>query len=96
MRVVIDIRESGTRRYKPASPRAMYPVDVTFCLRYTFGGKRGWEQLSVSKYKEAQAAALNPKLSPGVVPLPLGVNSGLPVIRESARRLRPRPTIRCL
>jgi integrase/recombinase XerD len=58
MKVAIYIRESGTRQYKPALPRAMYPADVTFCLRYTLGGKRRWEQLSVSTYKEAQAAAL--------------------------------------
>jgi hypothetical protein len=58
MKVAIYIRESGTRQYKPASPRAMYPANVTFCLRYMLGGKRRWEQLSVSKYKEAQAAAL--------------------------------------
>ena len=35
MKVAIYIRESGTRQYKPASPRAMYPANVTFCLRYT-------------------------------------------------------------
>lgn len=58
MKVAIYIRESGTRQYKPASPRAMYPADVTFCLRYTLGGKRRWEQLAVSTYKEAQAASL--------------------------------------
>jgi integrase/recombinase XerD len=58
MKVVIYIRESGTRRYKPASPRAMYPANVTFCLRYTLGGKRRWEQLSVNAYKEAQAESL--------------------------------------
>ena len=58
MKVAIYIRESGTRQYKPASPRAMYPSDVTFCLRYTLGGKRRWEQLSVSTYKEAQAQSL--------------------------------------
>ena len=38
MKVAVDVRESGTRKYKPASPRAMYPSDVTFCLRYTFAG----------------------------------------------------------
>lgn len=58
MKVAIYIRESGTRQYKPASPRAMYPASATFCLRYTLGGKRRWEQLSVSTYKEAQAASL--------------------------------------
>jgi hypothetical protein len=35
MKVVIYIRESGTRQYKYASPRAMYPDNATFCLRYT-------------------------------------------------------------
>jgi len=58
VKVAIYVRESGTRKYKPASPRAMYPSDVTFCVRYTLGGKRRWEQLSVSTYKEAQAASL--------------------------------------
>jgi hypothetical protein len=29
MKVAISIRESGTRQYKPASPRAMYPASVT-------------------------------------------------------------------
>jgi hypothetical protein len=50
MKVAIYVRESGTRTYKPASPRAMYPANVTFCLRYTLGGKRRWEQLAVSTY----------------------------------------------
>ena len=36
MEGAIYVRESGTRKYKPASPRAMYPANVTFCLRYTF------------------------------------------------------------
>ena len=36
----------------------MYPANVTFCLRYSLGGKRMWEQLSVSTYKEAQAESL--------------------------------------
>jgi hypothetical protein len=58
MKVAIYVRESGTRKYKPASPRAMYPANVTFCLRYSLGGKRRWEQLSVSTYKEAHAASL--------------------------------------
>ena len=58
MKVAIYVRESGTRKYKPASPRAMYPANVTFCLRYTLGGKRRWEQLAVSTYKEAQAVSL--------------------------------------
>lgn len=58
MKVAIYVRESGTRKYKPASPRAMYPASVTFCLRYTLEGKRRWEQLSVSTYKEAQAVSL--------------------------------------
>lgn len=49
MKVDIYIRESGTRQYKPASPRAMYPANVTFCLRYTLGGKRRWEH-SVSEH----------------------------------------------
>jgi hypothetical protein len=58
MKVAIYVRESGTRKCKPASPRAMYPANVTFCLRYTLGGKRRWEQLSVSTYKEAQTESL--------------------------------------
>jgi hypothetical protein len=58
MKVAIYVRESGTRKYKPASPRAMYSANVTFCLRYTLGGKRRWEQLSVSTYKEAHDASL--------------------------------------
>ncbi|HKF04557.1 MAG TPA: hypothetical protein VKB49_19700 [Candidatus Sulfotelmatobacter sp.] len=58
MKVAIYIRESGTRQYKPASPRAIYPASVTFCLRYTLGGKRKWEQLTACTYKEAQAASL--------------------------------------
>ena len=36
----------------------MYSAHIAFCLRYTLGGKRRWEQLSVSTYKEAQAASL--------------------------------------
>ena len=57
MKVAIYVRESGTRKYKLASPRAMYSSDVTFCLRYTLGGKRRWEQLDVGTYKQAQAAS---------------------------------------
>jgi hypothetical protein len=45
MNVAIDTRESGTRKYKPTSPRAAYSPDATFCLRYTQDGKRKWEQL---------------------------------------------------
>ena len=62
MKVAIYIRKSGTRQYKPASPRAMYPDNATFCLRYTENGKRVWKQLDVKSYKEAQAASLK-KLS---------------------------------
>jgi hypothetical protein len=58
VKVAIYVRQSGTCRCKPASPRAMYPASVTFCLRYTLGGKRRWEQLSVSTYKEAEAVSL--------------------------------------
>ncbi|MBZ5720751.1 MAG: tyrosine-type recombinase/integrase [Acidobacteriia bacterium] len=58
MNVAIYTRESGTRKYKPASPRAAYSPDTTFCLRYTQDGKRRWEQLDVKSYKEAQAASL--------------------------------------
>jgi hypothetical protein len=58
MNVAIYTRESGTRKYKPASPRAAYSPNTTFCLRYTQDGKRRWEQLEVKSYKEAQAASL--------------------------------------
>ncbi len=54
MNVAIYTRESGTRKYKPASPRATYSPDTTFCLRYTHGGKRKWEQLDAKTYKQAQ------------------------------------------
>src|SRR5579864_3772520 len=62
MKVAIYVRESGTRKYTPASPKAMYSSSVTFCLRYTLGGKRRWEQLAVGTYKEAHAVSLK-KLS---------------------------------
>jgi len=62
MKVAIYTRESGTRQYKPASARALYAPNTTFCLRYTDQGKRKWQQLSVSTYKEAHAASLQ-KLS---------------------------------
>lgn len=58
MKVTIYVRESGTRKYNPASPRAMSPTNVTFCLRYTLGGKRRREQLAVGTYKEAHAVSL--------------------------------------
>jgi hypothetical protein len=58
MKVAIYTRESGTRHYKPASPRAAYSPSTTFCLRYTDNGKRKWEQLDLKSYKEAQAASL--------------------------------------
>jgi hypothetical protein len=40
MKVAIYIRESGSRQYKPASPRAAYSPNTTFCLRYTQDGIR--------------------------------------------------------
>lgn len=58
MKVAIYTRESGSRQYKPASPRAAYSPNTTFCLRYTQDGKRKWKQLDVKFYKEAQAASL--------------------------------------
>ena len=58
MKVAIYTRESGTRHYKPASPRAAYSPNTTFCLRYTQDGKRRWEQLDVKSYKEAQKESL--------------------------------------
>src|SRR5580692_45467 len=58
MNVAIYTRESGTRKYKPASPRAAYSPNTTFCLRYTQDGKRKWDQLDVKTYKQAQAASL--------------------------------------
>ena len=58
MKVAIYIRESGSRQYKPSSPRAAYPPNTTFCLRYTQDGNRKWEQLDVKSYKEAQASSL--------------------------------------
>jgi integrase/recombinase XerD len=58
MNVAIYTRESGTRKYTLASPRAAYSPNTTFCLRYTEQGKRRWEQLEVKSYKEAQAASL--------------------------------------
>lgn len=57
-KIAIYVRESGTRKYKPASPRAMYSTNTTFCLRYTLGGKRHWEQIDAKTYKAAQAASL--------------------------------------
>ena len=33
MKVAIYTRESGSRQYKPASPRAAYSPNTTFCLR---------------------------------------------------------------
>jgi hypothetical protein len=48
MKVAIYTRESGTRQYKPASPRALYAPNTGFCLRYTEQGKRKWQQLNVS------------------------------------------------
>lgn len=58
MKVAIHIRESGTRNYIPAKPSKLYRPDTTFVLRYSENGKRKWDQLSVTCYKEAQAASL--------------------------------------
>lgn len=55
MKVAIYTRESGSRQYKPASPRAAYSPNTTFCLRYNQDGNRTWERLDVTSYKEAQA-----------------------------------------
>src|SRR5258708_1667180 len=58
MKVAIYTRESGSRQYKPASAREMYSTSTVFCLPYTLGGKRRWEQLKdVHTYKQAQAAS---------------------------------------
>lgn len=58
MKVAIYIREPQTRKYKPATPRGLYAPNTKFCLRYTLNGKRTWEQLDVSSYKEAHAISL--------------------------------------
>ena len=64
MKVAIYIRESDSRQYKPASPRAAYSPNTTFCLGYTQDGKRKWEQLDVKSYKQAQAASLKKLTEP--------------------------------
>jgi integrase len=57
IKVAVYIRKSGTREYEKASPRANYPGGTIFCLRYTQGGKRKYETLSVPDYKQASIAA---------------------------------------
>jgi integrase len=57
IKVAVYIRKSGTREYEKASPRANYPGGAIFCLRYTQGGKRKFETLSVADYKQANIAA---------------------------------------
>ena len=57
IKVAVYIRKSGTREYENASPRANYPGGAIFCLRYTQGGKRKFETLSVADYKQANIAA---------------------------------------
>jgi hypothetical protein len=56
-RVAVYIRRAGSREYELASPRALYPSNVVFCLRYTQQGKRKWETLDVNDYKKANLAA---------------------------------------
>ena len=57
IKVAVYIRKSGTREYAKASPKANYPSGTIFCLRYTQFGKRKYETLSVSDYKQAVIAA---------------------------------------
>src|SRR6516165_8552473 len=57
IKVAVYIRKSGSREYEKASPRANYPSGTIFCLRYTQGGKRKYETLSVPDYKQASIAA---------------------------------------
>ena len=53
MKVAIYIRQSGTRNYILASPRAPYSPDTIFCLRFTEDGKRTWQQFDVQSYRAA-------------------------------------------
>src|SRR5262249_52019455 len=57
IKVAVYIRKSSTREYEKASARANYPSGTIFCLRYTQHGKRKFETLSVSDYKQASIAA---------------------------------------
>jgi hypothetical protein len=45
MRVSLFIRERGTRRYRSANPKTLYPAGTIYVLRYTLNGKRIWETL---------------------------------------------------
>ena len=57
-KVSVYIRENGTRRYKPASHRTIYPMGTIFVLRYKkMDGKRGFETLSVPNFGAAFSAA---------------------------------------
>jgi len=57
IKVAVYIRKCGTREYEKASPKANYPGGTIFCLRYTQGGTRKYETLSVPDYKRASIAA---------------------------------------
>lgn len=53
MRVTLYVRESGTRKYRKANHRTIYPAGTIFVLRYA--GR--WETLNAQNFTEATVAA---------------------------------------
>jgi integrase len=56
--VSVYVRENGTRKYKPASHKTIYPLGTIFCLRYKRAdGRRCFETLQSANYGAAFSAA---------------------------------------
>jgi hypothetical protein len=59
MRVSLFIRERGTRRYRSANTKTLYPAGTIYVLRYTLKGKRIWETLPTgTTYHSAKVLAM--------------------------------------
>jgi len=59
MRVSLFIRERGTRRYRSANPKTLYPAGTIYVLRYTLRKKRVWETLPTgTTYQTAKVLAM--------------------------------------
>ena len=56
-KIAVYIRKHGSRSYQKASPCKDYPSGTIFCLRYTLGGIRKYETLTVPNYAQANIAS---------------------------------------
>jgi Phage integrase, N-terminal SAM-like domain len=57
-KVSVYVRENGTRKYRPASHRTIYPMGTIFCLRYKRAdGRRCFETTTATNYGAALGEA---------------------------------------